>query len=916
MTVRKHTHYFIATRNNQYSVKYNKKIIIMNLKSIMSIVSIMSIMSIVKAEEKTAIRFGDSTVERYAAEELQRYLSRVSGKKFILRDSTLKVWTPDRLTLPFPKAWAQAVNNVQERSQNPQMSKPETDEASKKLAAEESNFPAFILGTPETYPEYKNKLENLLKTVRKESDGYVIAPSADGKKLFITAYNSRGVLYGVYDFLQNSCGMGFFEDGEQVPEKINDNILPPFSSPPEKIVQEPKFDYRSQWLWSRYYGSDKGHPANWGYDEWVSHLRWMAQARFNSALIYSVGYTRIWGDVFKKAFPEVAPFDKEVFNDIDDFWGAHWSARAGWGRSPEETTRLMQKVYAFGREKLGMKFEFNFYLGDFEDTLQKAYPEGKWIDWSNVPHHAYFGAAGRQAILTFTDPKCKEFCQRFWKEFIKTFGTDHRYWISYREESAPNPDNPFDPDQGKSLADAVNAQRDWMLEIDPEAEFFHWDWHDMTLWINKEIRGQLATQKIDENLLKKLEASTQKYVQELSNDITMVSVIPPTQWQKELVDLTHHYKPHQWVIGSLLGYAAQDIGVGGLQTPAENFLSLWEKWLEDDKKFGSRLRGVFHWNEIIQVAPLLDHCVANFAWTGELPQHLYDSTKKDEILDWYFEHRYKKKNAKLFREANAFAYVNFPQGIHPIRIPTWINRAEINEAEKNQRTELIRFLKKIAAVEHEEKNNNAYKAELLDFGRVALHNISRLDLQEAISIAKNSKGTEKDKEEFNNAAKKAINSLTALADLLATDEKFCVSATLYRMLNEPGVNKQMRMVMLEHASGLLFDNYALNDSAEFIKIVSVPLLKSYLDGLRLTADNPTKFPFENYKKVEYIDGAAVLKKESVKDVDTTEEEISGLDKRLLELKNEFMELPALPFDVVKNKKQPAEVINKWLLKIK
>ena len=861
---------------------------------------------------KIAIRFGDSTIERYAAEELQRYLSRVSDKKFILRDSTLKVWTPDRLTLPFPKAWAQAVKNVEERAKKPNMSKPETDEASKKLVAEESNFPAFILGTPETYPEYKNKLKNLLKNVREESDGYVIAPSADGAKLFIVSHNSRGVLYGVYHFLQNSCGMGFFEDGEQVPQKINNDILPPYKVLPITVVQEPKFDYRSQWLWSRYYGSDKGHPANWGYDEWVSHLRWMAQARFNSALIYSVGYTRIWGDVFKRAFPEVAPFDKEVFEDIDDFWGAHWSARAGWGRSPEETTRLMQKVYAFGREKLGLKFEFNFYLGDFEDTLRRAYPKGKWIDWSNVPHHAYFGAAGRQAILTFTDPKCKEFCQRFWKEFIKTFGTDHRYWISYREESAPNPDNPFDPDQGKSLADAVNAQREWMLEIDPEAEFFHWDWHDLTVWINKEIRGQLSTQKIEKIPLMKLETSAQKYIQELSNDITIVSVLPPTLWSKELPDLTHHYKPHQWVIGSLLGYAAQDIGVGGLQTPADNFLSIWEKWLAEDKKFGSRLRGVFHWNEIVQVAPLLDHCVANFAWTGKLPQNLYDSTIKDEVLDWYFEHRFNKKNAKLFREANAFAYANFQQAVHPIRIPIWITKPGNNAAEENQREDLIGFLKKISAVKKEEINNSVYNAELLDFGRVALHNIVRLDLQEAIGIAKNSKGTEKDKSEFNKAAKKAVDSLTVLGDLLATDKRFCMSDTLYRMLNEPGVNKQMRMVLLEHASGLLFDNYALNDSAEFFKIVSVPLLKSYLDMLRLTANNPEKFPFSNFKEIEFIDGAAILKKERVKDADANEEKMTGLDKRHLELKNELMELPAQPFEVIKNKNHPADIINAWI----
>jgi len=889
--------------------------------NIISLITITGFISIVSAEStyaaeknnKIALRFGSSTVERYAAEELQRYLTKVSDRKFLLRDSTIKIWFADRFPLPYPVAWKEAVKNVEERSKNPNIQNNKTDIESKKIVEQEAKLPAFILATPDTYPEYKSTTEKLLADVRENSDGYVIAPSADGRKLFIVSHTSRGVLYGVYDFLQNKCGLGFFEDGEQIPEKINEKVLPPYKTLPKKILQIPKFDYRSQWLWSRYYGADKGHPANWDYDEWIAHLRWMAQVRFNSALVYPVGYTRLWGDVFKRTFPETAPYCKEVFDDIDDFWGAHWSPRSGWGRSPEETTRLMQKVYAFAREKLGMKIEYNFYLGEFEDTLKHAYPKGKWIDWSNVPSHTYFGAAGRSAILTFTDPKCKEFCQRFWKEFIKTFGTDHQYWISYREESAPNPDNPFDPDSGKSLADAVNCARDWLLEIDPKAKFFHWDWHDQTVWFNKKIMGKFNAGKANEVPIPELEASAQKYVHALSNDITMVSVLPPTLLVKDLPDLTQRYKPHPWVIGSLLGYAGHHIGVGGLQTSATNFFSIWEKWVKDDAKFGSRLRGVIHWNEVVQVAPLFDHCVANFAWSGKLPNHLFDASKKDDILDWYFEHRFNKKNAKLFREANAFAYSNFQQQ-QPMLIPLYYAQQGLNKTQEYRRSKLIEFLKKITGVKNIEKNNKAYNSEIIDFGRLALHNIVRYDLYEALGIAKNSKGTDKDKKNFEIAANKAVNSLTALGDLLATDKRFSVSASLYRLLNEPGVNKQMRLIFLEHASGLFFDNYALNDSVEFIKTISIPLLKSYLNAARLTADNPVKFPFGDYKKIEFIDGAAVLKKESVENTDTDNIKMTGLQKLHLKLKNEFMDLPAQSFDMIKNKNHPADIIQAWLKK--
>jgi hypothetical protein len=576
----------------------------------------------------------------------------------------------------------------------------------------------------------------------------------------------------------------------------------------------------------------------------------------------------------------------------------------------------MQKVYAFAREKLGMKIEYNFYLGEFEDTLKRAYPKGKWIDWSNVPTHTYFGAAGRSAILAFTDPKCKEYTQLLWKEFINPFGTDHHYWISYRDDSEPNPDNPFDPDRGKSLADAVDCARNWLLEIDPKAEFFHWDWHGQPVWFNKKIMEKVRAGKANEVPIPELEASARKYVHALSNDITMVSVLPPTLLVKDLPDLTEHYKPHPWVIGSLVGYAMQDVGIGGFQTPIGNFLAAWKRWSDEDKKYGSRLRGVFLWNEIVQVAPLLDYIIADFAWSGKLPNQLFDASKDDKILDWYFNHRFSKKNAKLFREANAYAYDKYQLGVPSIRFPLSITQAGINDAEKGQRKKFTYYLDKISSVKNDELNNDAYKAELLDFGRVALHTIARLDIEKAVEIAKNSKGTKEDKKKFKIAALNAINDAEALANLLATDEKFSVSASLYRMLNEPGVNKQMRMILLEQAAGIFFDSYPLNDSAEYFKIVVVPILKDYLKTLQLTANNPEKYPFSELKNIDFVDGAAVLNKENAKINDKKDKKLDALTKHFLDLRIKMMEMPVQPFSVVQNKTHPADIIKEWLKKRK
>jgi len=345
-------------------------------------------------------------------------------------------------------------------------------------------------------------------------------------------------------------------------------------------------------------------------------------------------------------------------------------------------------------------------------------------------------------------------------------------------------------------------------------------------------------------------------------------------------------------------------------------LAAWKRWSEEDKKYDSRLRGVFHWNEIVQVAPLLDYIVADFAWSGELPTHLFDASKDDKILDWYFNHRFSKKNAKLFREANAYAYDRYQLGVPSIRFPLSFTRAGITEADEQQRIKFTYFLDKISAVKNDELNNDAYKAELLDFGRVALHVIARLDIEEAVGIAKNSKGTKEDKKAFKIAAQNSINDAITLGNLLATDKKFSVSASLYRMLNEPGANKQMRMILLEQAAGIFFDSYPLNDSAEYIKIVAAPLLKDYLKVLQLTADDPEKFPFSELKNVGFVDGAAVLNKANAKNTDTEEKEESELEKRFLELKIKMMGIPAQPFSVVENKNHPADIIKNWLKKRK
>lgn len=835
---------------------------------------------------------GDQSIERYAARELQSYLKNLTGETLALEDWTQSKYQPEEVSINFAEEMAKAAVIL---------SGKETELAEELARLPEKQWqklpegPAFVLGTPEELEFIKGDIQKRIQEIRPASDGYVVEYDAETEKVYVLGRTSRGVLYGVYALLQDWGGMGFFEDGEYLPQVPKQLLLPPFETPPARLANTPEYDYRCQWVWTRYYGADRGHPVNWRYEQWVSHLRWMAQCGYNRVMLYPVGYTRLWGDVHRRAFPETLDYERETRHDVAGFWGAAWSAWGDWGRSPEEVTRLMQKVYAFGREKLGMTFEYNFYLGNFEESLKRAYPEGNWIDWTNLPHHAYFGAAGRSPVLTFTDPRAKEMNQRFFKTFIETFGTDHQYWIAYREESAPNPDNPNDPDGGKSLADAVNKHREWILEIDPQAEFYHWDWHGLDLWIkDREKLGRLLDPNTTEPLTREeFSEGVVEYCDDLHEDITFVSVLPPgvydhlqLDYKSLMPDLSDGFGDHDWVVGSLLGYAMQDVGVGGLSAPWNSFFENWNRWAEEDREKSTGLRGVLHWNEIVQVNPLLDHLVGRFGWTGHFPKRPGTWEETEEAIRRFYIQRYGEEDAPAVLGAAALLYQTFPMVMPDCRRPQHHTYGLITPEVEEQIAGMRSVMQHMVNLRPRLEGNPLYRRDLVDFGRIALHTIAREHLYGMHSEAKRLvQGEAESRDAFRYHVRHGINAMQALTDLLYTDERHSLSHAIYEIGLEPGNNKLLRKMMLEHASGRLFSTYPLNDTAEYMELVALPAMQAIAANWEKHLDDPEGFPAEK---------------------------VAQVDEALLQGEARVMELPARPFSQTRNPLHPAEVIARWL----
>jgi len=567
----------------------------------------------------------------------------------------------------------------------------------------------------------------------------------------------------------------------------------------------------------------------------------------------------------------------------------------------------MKKVYDFGRNQLGLKFEFNFYLGDFEEAVFRAYPTNKWIP-TRTPS---YGVGGRGHTLSQSDPLCKELCQKFWKSFIDTFGTDHRYWVAYREESR-HENNPKDPDYGFSQADAVKKAKEWITEIDPKAEIYHWDWHFLPTYVDADIYKKIKkAKKAEEYPHKEIKKSFKEYFKQIPEDITIMNVLtpglyslPPLMYPYNIVDITDHYDgKHPWVIGSLMGYAQQDIGYGGLFVSTKKMFSLWRKWVKEDPDMGNKLRGVFHYNELVQVNPLLSQMISEFAWSGILPDSLDSINTNEPMLDNYFSLRFGKKDAPFLRKCNAEIFgddvnnkaekeENFrlaPESVLPsIRIPILVGHSSITAKQKRKRKKILNGLKKLVSVRGSQQNNPLYANEVVDSARFSLHYLGRMWLMEAIDIAKNQKKYSDAQKRFDRKIWKVKSAMITLAEILKTDPRHSLALSVQETLSEPGGNPLLFNIILEHSSSRIFENYQHTDSYEFIKYITLPLLDVYTKNLKRSLMDHNCFRFKNLSFHPF----------------------------LWDIQDEMLKLTPESFKYNEDNRNPADILADWLTSIK
>ena len=111
------------------------------------------------------------------------------------------------------------------------------------------------------------------------SDGYLIrSVELDGKNyLLILGERAIAALYGVYEYFERFCDVGYFPEGDHI---IHKEKLPLAKL---DIVDRPRFDHRVQHLESRAVNLVQS-SYYWTLDQYRHTIDWMVKNKFNMEL--------------------------------------------------------------------------------------------------------------------------------------------------------------------------------------------------------------------------------------------------------------------------------------------------------------------------------------------------------------------------------------------------------------------------------------------------------------------------------------------------------------------------------------------------------------------------------------------------------------------------------------------------------
>ena len=221
----------------------------------------------------------------------------------------------------------------------------------------------------------------------------------------------------------------------------------------------------------------------WKWDRWQKEIDWMALNGINMPLALT-GQNSIW----KRVYNSLGFTDKDLesFFSGPAYFNWFWMGNIdGWGGPLPQSFmvdhEMLQKKILNQERLFGMTPVLPAFTGHVPPTFSNRFPNVKLKQtaWSTFP---------KVSLLDPSEPMFTEIGNRFMKELINTFGTNHLYSAdTFNENTPPTNDSMY-------LNDVSNKVYQSMAIVDPQATWIMQGWlfhHGREYWKPQQIKALL-----------------------------------------------------------------------------------------------------------------------------------------------------------------------------------------------------------------------------------------------------------------------------------------------------------------------------------------------------------------------------------------------------------------------------------------
>ncbi len=669
----------------------------------------------------------------------------------------------------------------------------------------EGGQPAVLIGQV-TAQEAGEKVAAAVPRDQLRDDGYSISLVEQPACVVIAAKEPRGTLHAVYDLLETDVGFGFFVDGTYVPRR-QDIVVRATST-----VGNPAFAQRTYCVPLGIYAPRRFQATLWDADGWKTLLRWMARKGMNRLAVPFSAESRAWGAAFDQAFPEAKANRQEILPGSGEPAAGSYTARMGWGLSPDHTTAVLKDAFSFARKSLGMEIVYMFVYGDYEEPLRKALPS---LKWKAVPAAGRFTPAGGSCALSAAEPKGRELQTRLWKAIIDTYGTDHRYVVT----GLPLP-NPFVNSSGAE--NALTPAFEALHAVDPAARVLV-PTSEADLWGAAPEAKAAAMDRLPEGVL--------------------LLCTEPELATDRLYTTTGRFA------GRVFEYGCPWRCGPGNDLFENRFAMLVNLFRNTHPPYYAgpppRAVGMWNWNQLRGVNPMLDDFLADFAW-GSGYVWRAEGAATNRAMANYLERRYGAAAVFPMAEATkqalrgasrAEASVNFRAYVR------WTSLSRPGSVVPRGAVALAIAAKPVAGT------SPFYELDLMDYGRDFLTQYIDEQCAEILNLVQEAKRAATAKNYSDQMKKDSAASLqkaearlmrahTAFIRLIATRKDMCLDEAILAAAATPGANKLLAKAIREQQSGLLGQGETVVDSIEYHQQAASAQLRSLVAYAKGELDAP------------------------------------------------------------------------------